>query len=408
MIILRSMEFLLISYFLYDLVKILLSYKKTKYLRSAMEGAFSDKKRYLMIIPVYKEQERMIKCIENMEKLDWEADKLDVYICTTEKEPMDGNDTQTITEKALVNKKLKYHYEIVRYPYTDGNMAEQVNYAYMQAGNKYDIICIYNADSMPERASIRYADLCFDNNQTDYVQQRAIYSNYQKNNVFSIGYSIYQSIFEINKNLIKDMDHKGENVVGRGLYIRRSAIDDKIYPTDFFCEDMALSFELIETDKKITTIPCFEINEPPQKLRDIINQQYVWFHTALKVKEIIQYVMNKCNRTEVSLKTKKKTLRRITDNIIWTVTSPLMLMIAVWDIKYILCIYCYAVLLVLAVDICFKVRTYKTILFDAFCWMLYLFVLSLGPIKCLVKKIPMLFGGKVYEEKYKTPRVREK
>lgn len=321
---------------------------------------------------------------------------------------MDGNDTQTITEKALVNKKLKYHYEIVRYPYTDGNMAEQVNYTYMQAGNKYDIICIYNADSMPERASIRYADLCFDNKQTDYVQQRAIYSNYQKNNVFSIGYSIYQSIFEINKNLIKDMDHKGENVVGRGLYIRRSAIDDKIYPTDFFCEDMALSFELIETDKKITTIPCFEINEPPQKLRDIINQQYVWFHTALKVKEIIQYVMNKCNRTEVSLKTKKKTLRRITDNIIWTVTSPLMLMIAVWDIKYILCIYCYAVLLVLAVDICFKVRTYKTILFDAFCWMLYLFVLSLGPIKCLVKKIPMLFGGKVYEEKYKTPRVREK
>ena len=402
------MEFLLISYFLYDLVKILLSYKKTKYLRSAMEGAFSDKKRYLMIIPVYKEQERMIKCIENMEKLDWEADKLDIYICTTEKEHMDGNDTQTITEKALVNKKLKYHYEIVRYPYTDGNMAEQVNYAYMQAGNKYDIICIYNADSMPERASIRYADLCFDNNQTDYVQQRAIYSNYQKNNVFSIGYSIYQSIFEINKNLIKDMDHKGENVVGRGLYIRRSAIDDKIYPTDFFCEDMALSFELIETDKKITTIPCFEINEPPQKLRDIINQQYVWFHTALKVKEIIQYVMNKCNRTEVSLKTKKKTLRRITDNIIWTVTSPLMLMIAVWDIKYILCIYCYAVLLVLAVDICFKVRTYKTILFDAFCWMLYLFVLSLGPIKCMVKKIPMLFGGKVYEEKYKTPRVREK
>lgn len=402
------MEFLLISYFLYDLVKILLSYKKTKYLRSAMEGAFSDKKRYLIIIPVYKEQERIIKCIENMERLDWEADKLDIYICTTEKEPMDGNDTQTITEKALVNKKLKYHYEIVRYPYTDGNMAEQVNYAYMQAGNKYDIICIYNADSMPERASIRYADLCFDNKQTDYVQQRAIYSNYQKNNVFSIGYSIYQSIFEINKNLIKDMDHKGENVVGRGLYIRRSAIDDKIYPTDFFCEDMALSFELIETDKKITTIPCFEINEPPQKLRDIINQQYVWFHTALKVKEIIQYVMNKCNRTEVSLKTKKKTLRRITDNIIWTVTSPLMLMIAVWDIKYILCIYCYAVLLVLAVDICFKVRTYKTILFDAFCWMLYLFVLSLGPIKCLVKKIPMLFGGKVYEEKYKTPRVREK
>lgn len=408
MIIIRSMEFLLISYFLYDLVKILLSYKKTKYLRSVMEGAFSDKKRYLMIIPVYREQERMIKCIENMERLDWEADKLDIYICTTEKEPMDGNDTQTITEKALVNKKLKYHYEIVRYPYTDGNMAEQVNYTYMQAGNKYDIICIYNADSMPERASIRYADLCFDNKQTDYVQQRAIYSNYQKNNVFSIGYSIYQSIFEINKNLIKDMDHKGENVVGRGLYIRRSAIDDKIYPTDFFCEDMALSFELIETDKKITTIPCFEINEPPQKLRDIINQQYVWFHTALKVKEIIQYVMNKCNRTEVSLKTKKKTLRRITDNIIWTVTSPLMLMIAVWDIKYILCIYCYAVLLVLAVDICFKVRTYKTILFDAFCWMLYLFVLSLGPIKCLVKKIPMLFGGKVYEEKYKTPRVREK
>ena len=408
MIILRITEFLLTSYLLYNLVKILLSYKKTIHLKSSIEGAFSDKKRYLIIIPVYKEQERIAKCIENIERLDWEAYKLDVCICTTQKEPVDGNDTQTVTEKVLADEKLKYRYEIVRYPYTDGNMAEQVNYAYTQVGSKYDIICIYNADSMPERASIRYADICFNNRQTDYVQQRAIYSNYQKNNVFSVGYSIYQSIFEINKNLIKDLNHNGENVVGRGLYIRKSAIIDNLYPTDFFCEDMALSFELIETDKKITTIPCFEINEPPQKLKDIINQQYVWFHTAMKVKEIIQYVMDKFNRTEIGLNTKKKVFRRIIDNIIWVSTSPLMLMIAICDIRYILCMYGYAVLLVLTVDACYKVRKYKTILFDAFCWILYLFVLSLGPIKCLMKKLPMLFGGKVYEEKYKTPRVKEK
>lgn len=408
MIILRITEFLMTSYLLYNLVKIPLSYKKTIQLKHLIEGTLPGKKKYLMIIPVYKEQDSIAKCIENIERLDWEEHKLDVCICTTEKEPIDGNDTQTVTEKVLKNKKWKYRYEIVRYPYKDGNMAEQVNYAYMQVGNKYDVICIYNADSMPERASIRYADICFLNKSTDYVQQRAIYSNYQKNNVFSIGYSIYQSIFEINKNLMRDIDHNGENVVGRGLYIRKSAINDNIYPTDFFCEDMALSFELTETGKKITTIPCFEINEPPQKLRDIINQQYVWFHTALKVKDIIQYVMNKFNRTEIGSNTKKKVLRRITDNIIWIGTSPIMLTMAIWDMKYILCMYCYAVFLVLTVDICFKVRRYKTILFDAFCWVLYLFVLSLGPIKCLALKVPMLFGRKVYEEKYKTPRIREK
>ena len=142
MIILRITEFLLTSYLLYNLVKILLSYKKTIHLKSSIEGAFSDKKRYLIIIPVYKEQERIAKCIENIERLDWEAYKLDVCICTTQKEPVDGNDTQTVTEKVLADEKLKYRYEIVRYPYTDGNMAEQVNYAYTQVGSKYDIICI--------------------------------------------------------------------------------------------------------------------------------------------------------------------------------------------------------------------------------------------------------------------------
>ncbi|MCI8669044.1 MAG: glycosyltransferase family 2 protein [Lachnospiraceae bacterium] len=404
MIMLRIIEVLLTSYLLYNLVKIPLSYKKIIHLKSSIEGDFPGKERFLMIIPVFKEQERIAKCIENIERLDWEAYKLDVCICTTQKEPVDGKDTQTILEKVLTNEKLKYHYEIVRYPFTDGNMAEQVNYAYSQVERKYDIICIYNADSMPERASIRYADICFRNKQIDYVQQRAIYSNYYKNNIFSIGYSIYQSIFEINKNLIKDINNNGENVVGRALYIRKSAINDKIYPTDFFCEDMALSFELIERNKKITTIPCFEINEPPPRLRDIINQQYVWFHTALKVKEITKYVMNRFNCTELSLNTKKKAFRRIIDNIIWIATSPLMLLITICDIRYILCMYCYAVVLVLAVDICFKVRKYKTILFDAFCWVLYLFVLSLGPIKCLGKKFTMLFRGKEPDVKYKTPR----
>lgn len=366
-----------------------------------------DKRKYLMIIPVYKEQVKMESCLESIEKLEWLRDKLCVCICTTEKEPIDGADTHTLCQRILSTKELKYNYKLLRYDKTDGSMAEQVNYAYQQLREGFDIVCVYNADSILLPNVIKEVNCKFNNSQINCVQQRTIYNNYSGHNLFSIGYCLYQSRFEITNNLWRDLQNKGENVMGRGLFLRISAISDYIYPTEFFCEDMALSFELVGRNEKISSISSFEINEPPIRLNDIINQQYVWFHTAVKIHDIVQYAQKANNEKKINGRILKKILTRIWNNLIWFFTSAITFFVIVADPVGAILVYAYAMLIVIIENFFYGIRNKKTIMIDALCYILYLLVVSWGPYKYVLKRLAILLHFNLRDIKYKTPRTLE-
>lgn len=386
-----------------NLVKLLVSgciIRKRKH----TDANIKDNKRFLMIIPVYKEQERIESCIDSIEALDWPKDKLNVCICTTAKEPIDGNDTHTLCEKLISERQLKFTYSVILYPRSDGNMAEQVNYAFNKFHDEYDIVCVYNADSVLDTRVLIQANAAFADEKVNCVQQRAIYNNFNNTNVFSVGYCVYQSVYEIKTNFLKDMRNVGENVVGRAVFLRKDKINGYIYPTSFYCEDMALSFELVSRNEIITSIPSFEVNEPPLNLKDIINQQYVWFHTASKIGQMLNYAKSVNNTKKLNWRTRLKIFHRISENIVWLFTSLTVLTLSVLDYRFLICLYAYGFLLVLTADITLRLRKFRTALFDAFCWIAYLLILSIGPIKYLLKKVAIKFGMKLKDEKYKTPR----
>ena len=124
---------------------------------------------FYMIIPVYKEQERIEECINTIEKICWDKENLTVCICTTEKEAMDGNDTESICRRLLSQNHYRYQYEIVRYPYTNGNMAEQVNYAFSKCPEHIDYISVYNADSVINPDVLKLVSKEFGNKEINYI-----------------------------------------------------------------------------------------------------------------------------------------------------------------------------------------------------------------------------------------------
>lgn len=359
---------------------------------------------FYMIIPVYKEQERIEECINTIEKICWDKENLTVCICTTEKEAMDGNDTESICRRLLSQNHYRYQYEIVRYPYTNGNMAEQVNYAFSKCPEHIDYISVYNADSVINPDVLKLVSKEFGNKEINYIQQRAIYNNYTGSNIFSTGYIFFQSIFEMKKNIVNDMAGKGQNVVGRALFIRKSALGESIYPTEFYCEDMALSMNLVNQGQRIGGVTVFEVNEPPAKLKDIINQQYVWFHTASKVGDLAEYARTHTESGRLTPKACIKICSRIVDNLVWLFTSVILLVLSILWLPLFPITYLYCLIMVIAFDECFRLRSKKSMFTDAFCYQIYLYIVSLGPIKCIIKTIGASMGLDVHDHKYKTPR----
>lgn len=375
----------------------LLKYNKYKYNKNKPNCQMS----FAIILPVYREQKRMQSCINNIEKIDYKKDKIKIFICTTEKEPIDGNDTESICRTLLEDGNVKFSYEIIRYPYLNGNMAEQVNYVYERIKGQFDVYSIYNADSVINSDSFKEAEYKFLSTDAKYIQQRAIYNNNVGKNIFSIGYNTYQSSFEMRNNIIGDMCCRGRNVVGRALFIKNDEDMEYIYPTEFFCEDIALSFKLTSNDVRIGGLTCFEINEPPVKLLDMINQQFVWFHTAVQVRKLTKYAKES---RFINHRILLKILNRLVSNFLWICISAVTFFAMISNPWMILAIFVYCALITLELNIFYSLNRGKYILIDAIGMMIYLLVASLGTYKYIVKKIMSLVGYKKVDVKYKTPR----
>lgn len=395
---------IVIIIYILNLIKVLCAHRAIVLKKHWFEQQPEKKASFYMIIPVYKEQERIEECINTIEKINWDQEDLTVCICTTEKEAMDGNDTESICRNLLAQNQYRYRYEIARYPRTDGNMAEQVNYAFSKCPEDIDYISIYNADSIIDPEVLGLVSKEFANKEINYIQQRAIYNNYGGHNIFATGYMFFQSIFEMKKNIVKDMAGKGQNVVGRALFIRKSALKESIYPTEFYCEDMALSMKLVNQGQRIGGVTVYEVNEPPVKLKDIINQQYVWFHTASKVGDLAEYARKHTESGRLTSKARIKICSRIVDNLIWLFTSPALLVLSVLWLPLFAITYLYCLIMVIVFDECFGLRSKKCMFTDAFCYQIYLYTVSWGPVKCVIKLIGASMGLDVHDQKYKTPR----
>lgn len=145
---------LLIIYSLFFLVRAIICINKVKKEKSKRENKDSVKcnKNIIIAIPCLREQ----KCIEDTIKYFTEIAKdIPIIIVTTQKEVKENIKNDILTQYIIKNKILpKYkNVYLIDYPFTEGYMADQLNYMIEEIKNKIDLehtyLALYNADSRP-------------------------------------------------------------------------------------------------------------------------------------------------------------------------------------------------------------------------------------------------------------------
>ncbi len=211
------------------------------------------------------------------------------------------------TTKDIVEEKIISKYEnifSIDYPYVEGYMADQLNYAYKNidaifAGLDHlkTYFCVYNADSRPSKETFNEVLNKIPHNKKVIQQYSYAMKNYDKLNIILKGFSIYQSNFELRTGLMNSYFKNKflyTHVVGHGLFIRLDLLKELDgFNTEFWCEDMFLGLHLKFKNIEITPLVPLENMETTETLKSLIKQNAVWFDTT---KKFLSMYRNICNR----------------------------------------------------------------------------------------------------------------
>ena len=190
---------------------------------------------------------------------------------------------------------------IINYPFDNGNMADQLNYAIKTITSDSTLtdnkiyFSIYNADSIPnEKTFLELENKIIENDFPEILQQYSIFTaNFKKLSNIMKGFSIYQSAFEIRNGIINNFLSKKlySHVVGHGLTIRFDILENlNGFNTNFWCEDIFLTALIKNTNLTIIPLSTLEIAESPEYFKILIKQNAVWFKTAFQYHKILKEI----------------------------------------------------------------------------------------------------------------------
>lgn len=291
---------LLIIYSLFFLVRAIICINKVKKEKSRRENKSSVKcnKNIIIAIPCLREQ----KCIEDTIKYFTEIAKdIPIIIVTTQKEVKENIKNDILTQYIIKNKILpKYkNVYLIDYPFTEGYMADQLNYMIEEIKNKIDLehtyLALYNADSRPSERTFNEIKEKISEGHKVIQQYSYCLKNYKELNNILKGFSIYQSNFEMKTGLINSILNSKllyTHVVGHGLIINMKTLNELgNFNTKFWCEDIYLGLQLKFNNIKITPLLTLENMETPSSLENLIKQNSVWFKTTSQFSKIYKDII---------------------------------------------------------------------------------------------------------------------
>ncbi len=207
--------------------------------------------------------------------------------------------------KALIAKN-NYKITLIEYPYEEGFMAHQLNYAVDFIQKKENIhdqakryIAIYNADSRPAKNTFyEFIEKVQNENAPKVMQQySAMTGNIEELNPIMKGFAIYQTEFEIRNGYLNSyLPSKllRNHVVGHGLFIETNFLKEiGGFNTDFWCEDIYLSFYLRNLNIFPSPFQLLEKAMVPSYLKSQIHQHSTWFKTAFQPIKIAKYIKSR-------------------------------------------------------------------------------------------------------------------
>ncbi|GFZ26573.1 hypothetical protein [Lactobacillus corticis] len=258
--------------------------------------------KLLFIIPCLYEQQTIVPTLLHFLKIiDETKINADIFVVTTNKEKVKNEKSKTTYEvvQEFISEGEKYKaVHLLNYPGEDGMMADQLNFVKEEIFKNYSLtatktyFCVYNADSRPGKQAILELQRITSKAEYPLVIQEysALFSNLQSLSPIMKGFAVYQTNFEITNGLTNSVLYSKflrNHVVGHGLCLRFDYLQ-KIggFTTDYWCEDIYLSFYLRDKDVSIYPMLALEYGETPKKLLILMKQNANWFKTLSEAKKI--------------------------------------------------------------------------------------------------------------------------
>lgn len=302
--------------------------------------------RHFVLIPVLREQSRIISTIEYFLKIMPQEEDISIIVCTTDKEAS-VTDLQNTTKEIVDSYILKnpsIPLLVCHYPYKNGGMAHQLNYTikkYHAEGiiNELDYISIYNADSRPHPKTYQWITSQLASHPDKHVfQQSAVFlRNYSLlNDYFAKAVALYQSCWTLTHEIPrlrrqaseKHVMHKWSNVhcVGHGLFIRFDILDKMGYfPVDTLTEDTYLGFKLRCAGITIHPVPYIETGDSPINMMSSLKQKYVWFWGPMLYPYYLYKYLQEENNGYFKFRSIILSAQGILNALRWIIVGPLIL-----------------------------------------------------------------------------------
>ncbi len=224
---------------------------------------------YSILCPLYRETEVLPQFVENIKKLDWPKDKLDVLLL------LENDDKETI--KAARKMDLPGYFRILIVPDSQPKTKPKAcNYGLNHA--KGDFIVIYDAEDQPEPEQLKKAYLGFRNSRRDVICLQA------KLNYYNPHQNILTRLFTAEYSLWFDVVLPGLQTIGTSIPLGgtsnhfRTAGLKKIEGWDPFnvTEDADLGARLFRAGYKTAIIDSLTLEEANSNLKNWIRQRSRW------------------------------------------------------------------------------------------------------------------------------------
>lgn len=299
---------ILFSYALYHLIKTIIFINKT---HINVTNSINKNTKIIILIPCLEEQKIIKDTVKHFDKIINNNPNISINLITTEKEiKKDNNDTTyEYIKKNIIGKYNNIN--LIHYPYKEGYMADQLNYAIKEIDSNKTInkdntyICVYNADSYPNKNTFNEVLNQINTHNNPLILQQYSYSflNIDSLNIILKGFAIYQSNFELKMGLLNSyFDNKlHKHILGHGLFVRLDYIN-KIngFNTKYWCEDIYLSMYLEQENTKIIPLLTLENMETANNISNLTKQNAVWFNTSSKCISIYKEIKKSTKKTTIS------------------------------------------------------------------------------------------------------------
>ncbi|MBN3865710.1 glycosyltransferase family 2 protein [Pseudomonas frederiksbergensis] len=338
------------------------------------EHPYTFNLKTLVIIPVLREQQVIGNTLLHFEEILAHNTDAAIAVCGAAEETYSHDqesNTSLSTKETVIkvaneinNRQKRRFVTYLEYPYQNGIMAHQVNWAARYAFDAFDspvdptqtIVAIYNADSRPDSKSFLAMDAVF-KTQGSAAQQISFYSSGQCNSNFykwiSNSAAVWQTrwalaveVFRLrlsnklnlhtdqtknwHSELTRFLLHPYNYTIGHGFAVKLSTfIEMNYYPQTVRNEDAALGFVYSVSKLTVAPVVTHDNTEVPDSLKQLIKQQVSWYGgpaEALKYHSLTQRLFEQTSSSRRF--SKLLTIKALYDAFIW-ITGPTIFALAI-------------------------------------------------------------------------------